>query len=162
MTAQPGPWRAVIADQTRTIYPDFKAALDAHSFADDVVTISVRRDSALPDGDGDKLPTAWLDADCAYEITAELIDDVSTNCGAEVRYAQARAMASGLNAVQAGARDEAIRVVAERFARGRADSGLYVHFTAEDGYGAFRAAGVTEVVDELAAVGLLAHPAEAS
>lgn len=98
-----GPWLAVLANRG-DVYPTFEMA--AEMLPDDAeMTISVVRGTALPvdNEDADGMRTAsscksYNVGDEIFEIDAWLIDPDDAGCGAEARYAQAQAMADGLNA----------------------------------------------------------------
>lgn len=90
-----GPWQAVIShagdayDGVRTARIELGATGE--------VDISVRRGTAAPD-DG-YLPGTYRPGDIAYEIEDVLITDRDDpSVAADARYAQAVAMAAGLNA----------------------------------------------------------------
>jgi hypothetical protein len=90
-----GPWQAVIAcagdayDSVRTAR--IELGMDGE------VDISVRRGSAAPD-DG-WLPGIHQTGDVAYELEyVPLTPDGDESVAAEARFAQAQAMAAGLNA----------------------------------------------------------------
>lgn len=88
-----GPWRAILA-QTGDVVPDDElGALDAS----DEVDISIRRGSALPDDEG-RLPGTCYSAD-VIELWEDLyVEDGDPGTSADARWAQAQAMAAGLNA----------------------------------------------------------------
>lgn len=114
-------WLAVLADRDGFVYPTFaQARADLDDDAE--MTISVVRGTALPVDDdlGDGLRACsgpYNAGDVAYEIDAYLVDPDDESEGAAVRYAQAQAMAAGLNSA-----DEIERLraeVAEARAEGR-------------------------------------------
>lgn len=98
-----GPWKAVIAHRGES-YDGIRTARIELGHRGEV-DISVRRGSALPHEDDDGyLPSSYATGDVAYELDdVELIDDGDPSVGAEARFAQAQAMAAGLNAAWAGA-----------------------------------------------------------
>lgn len=96
-----GPWLAVLADRDGLVYPTFDEA--RKYLPDDAeMLISVVRGTALPEDvpDSEELQVATLYdvGDLIFEIDAYLIDEDDVSVGAEARYAQAQAMADGLNA----------------------------------------------------------------
>src|ERR1051325_2811537 len=90
-----GPWTAVmsidgeILDRTQTF--DTLAP-------DDEVEISIRRGSALPDHDG-YLPGSYASGDIIELWDGLYVEDGDPSTDAPARWAQAQAMAAGLNAV---------------------------------------------------------------
>lgn len=98
-----GPWLAVLANRG-DVYPTFEMA--AEMLPDDAeMDISIVRGSALPvdneDGEGMREARTSVNydvGDIAMETDAWLVDPDDDSCGAEARYAQAQAMAEGLNA----------------------------------------------------------------
>lgn len=100
-------WVALIADPYGFVY---ESAEDARENAEDPkgeeFEISVRRGTAAalrPAGDRPRLPGTYLSGDMAYQLEDVWLDDVDETVGLAVRFAQAQAMAAGLNAAQAGA-----------------------------------------------------------
>lgn len=93
-----GPWAAVISHQGES-YDSIRTAL-AELGQDGEVDISVRRGTALAHEDDDGyLPGSYRTADVAYELDdVYLVDPDDPSVGAEARFAQAQAMAAGLNA----------------------------------------------------------------
>ncbi|WP_431977622.1 hypothetical protein [Micromonospora haikouensis] len=97
-----GPWLAVLADRHGTVYPTYAEA--TRRLPDDAeMTIRVVRGDAMPvddpDGEGMHLSDdSFHYGDQAYEIDAWLVDPDDESVGAQARYAQAQAMADGLNA----------------------------------------------------------------
>lgn len=93
-----GPWVAVISCSGES-YNDLRTARIELGLDGDV-DISVRRGTALPREDDDGyLPGSYRSGDVAYEIeNVYLVDDGDPSVAAEARYAQAQAMAAGLNA----------------------------------------------------------------
>lgn len=101
-----GPWKAVITDESRTVaWFDLEGATAKATFADDVFIVAIVRDSGLPAGDGPAFTPqpAWFEADMAHEIECPLIDDADERLSLKSRWAQAQAMAAGLNAAGGGA-----------------------------------------------------------
>ncbi|MDR7278916.1 hypothetical protein [Catenuloplanes atrovinosus] len=103
-----GPWRAILADADGFVYPDFATALlELGAESEEEMQIRVARGTALPNDRGGKtgtllrLPGSYTVGDQAYEIEAYLVDEDDPSIGAEARYAQALAMADGLNAAAA-------------------------------------------------------------
>ncbi|MEU4640870.1 hypothetical protein [Micromonospora sp. NPDC023814] len=96
-----GPWLAVLADRTGAVYPTYAEAAKV-LFDDTEMTIQVVRDSAEPvddeDAEGMRLPQQYFAGDLIFEIDAFLVDEEDPALGAKARYAQAQAMADGLNA----------------------------------------------------------------
>lgn len=92
-----GPWRAVIHYRGEC-YPDVRTAL-IELGQDGEVRIGVRRASALPDDeDMAYMPSSYATGDVAYELDdVYLVDDGDPSVAAEARFAQAQAMAAGLN-----------------------------------------------------------------
>lgn len=94
-----GPWVAYLADNYGYCYPTVDAALEELS-EDDEVRIGIARGTAVPterDG-GLRLPGSYETGDQVFEMDVFLVgecDDEST--GAAARWAQAQAMADGLN-----------------------------------------------------------------
>lgn len=90
-----GPWQAVLSvggeilDRTQTF--DTLAP-------DDEVEISIRRGSALPDEDG-YLPGTCRSGDLIVLWDDLYVEDGDPSTDAPARWAQAQAMAAGLNAV---------------------------------------------------------------
>jgi hypothetical protein len=89
-----GPWKAILAQG-----PDVLEGTDPLGELDpgNEVDISIRRESALPDSDG------FLPGTCFSGDVIELWDDLYVEDGdpatsADARWAQAQAMAAGLNA----------------------------------------------------------------
>ncbi|XTZ17073.1 hypothetical protein ACQSSU_06750 [Micromonospora echinospora] len=95
-----GPWLAVLADHTGDVYPTFALAADV-LVPETQMNIRIVRGSAMPVGDDDymRLADEYDAADEIFEIDAPLIDDDYPSVGAQARYAQAKAMADGLNHV---------------------------------------------------------------
>lgn len=94
-----GPWQAVIEDRGDA-YPSLDAARAVLGERGSV-NISVRRASALPDNwDVNHFPSSHhATGDVAYELDdVHLFDDEYSPVRAEARFAQAQAMAAGLNA----------------------------------------------------------------
>lgn len=90
-----GPWQAVISSRA-VAYPDL-ATVRIELGDDAEFDISVRRGSALPDDDG-YLPFSYRSGDVAYEICDVWMDgDGDPSVSAQARWAQAQAMAAGLN-----------------------------------------------------------------
>jgi hypothetical protein len=90
-----GPWQAVISARGDA-YDGVRTAL-IELGEEGEVDISVRRGSAAPD-DG-CLPGSYHTGDVAYELEyVYLVDPDDPSVGAEARFAQAQAMAAGLNA----------------------------------------------------------------
>lgn len=95
-----GPWAAILSHQGES-YPDMRTAL-IELGQDGEVDISVRRGTALAHEDDDGyLPSSYATGDVAYELDdVYLVDPDDPSVGAEARFAQALAMAAGLNAAQ--------------------------------------------------------------
>lgn len=95
-----GPWSAVLSCDGYCYNTVAEALADLDP--DDEMTISVRRGSALPHGgpnDPDPvLPGTYASGDCIFEIDVYLGGDGDLSTGCAARYAQAEAMAEGLNA----------------------------------------------------------------
>lgn len=97
-----GPWLAVVADRYGFVYDSVADAKD--SAEDDEVKISVVRGTAMPnDRNGTtgvllRLPGSHDSGDVAYELDDVYLDDEDESVAADARYAQAQAMAAGLNA----------------------------------------------------------------
>lgn len=96
-----GPWRAVLANRDGFVWRTYADAVENLADAEEM-TISVVRGTALPVEDeegGEARGAGTYDAgDLIFEIDAYLVDPDDDSCGAEARYAQAQAMADGLNA----------------------------------------------------------------
>lgn len=93
-----GPWTAVISN-AGDAYDSVRTALIELGM-DGEVDISVRRGTAAPD-DG-YLPGSYASGDVAYELNdVYLSADGDASVAAEARFAQAQAMAAGLNAAGA-------------------------------------------------------------
>lgn len=93
-----GPWAAVISRRGKA-YPDVRTArIELGDNGE--VDISVRRGTARPHEDDDGyLPGSYATGDLAYELSfVYLTDDGDPSVAAEARFAQAQAMAAGLNA----------------------------------------------------------------
>jgi hypothetical protein len=108
MSTQPnenltGPWVAVLADTYGFVY---ESVADARENADHAAGrefgVSVRRGTAAviePAGDRGRLPGSYHSGDLAYELDDVWLDDADDqSIGADARFAQAQAMAAGLNA----------------------------------------------------------------
>lgn len=97
-----GPWTAVLTDLTGFVYTSVADARDNVEDPDEQVSIAIVRGSALPDdrsGCRLRLPGSYHSGDMAYEMDDVYLDDPDDeSVGAEARYAQAQAMAAGLNA----------------------------------------------------------------
>lgn len=90
-----GPWEAVISHDADAYDSVRTARIELSS--DNEVSISVRRGSALPEHG--YLPSRYRSRDVAYELSGVSLDDDDPSVfGAEARWAQAQAMAAGLNA----------------------------------------------------------------
>lgn len=96
-----GPWLAVLADRDGFVYPTFAEAME-NLDEDEEMMIAVVRDSAMPTDGGDpeqlRMAGTYNAGDLIFEVDAYLIDPDDESLGAEARYAQAQAMADGLNA----------------------------------------------------------------
>jgi hypothetical protein len=91
-----GPWIAVISHGPDAYDSIRTARIELGD--DGEVDISVRRRSAAPDDDG-WLPGSYQSGDVAYELENVYLDgEGDAAVGAEARWAQAQAMAAGLNA----------------------------------------------------------------
>lgn len=110
-TALRGPWIAVLAENDGFVYPSVADAIESLG-EDEEVEIAVVRGTAMPnDRDGTtgvllRRPGSCHCGDIAYEIECYLVDD-DESVGAAARYAQAQAMAAGLNAAAAKAGETA-------------------------------------------------------
>lgn len=95
-----GPWLAVLADRAGDVYPTYAMAADI-LLPESEMTISIVRATAMPVGEDDsfRLPEQHNTGDLISQTDAYLIDDEDDSVGAEAKYAQALAMAAGLNAV---------------------------------------------------------------
>jgi hypothetical protein len=93
-----GPWAALISYRGES-YDSLRTAR-IELGPDGEVDISVRRGTALPHEDDDGyLPGSYAAGDLAYELEdVMLTDDGDPSTAADARYAQAQAMAAGLNA----------------------------------------------------------------
>lgn len=90
-----GPWQAVISSGGDA-YDGVRTAL-IELGEEGEVDISVRRGTAAPDDA--YLPGSHHTGDVAYELeNVYLVDPDDASVGAEARFAQAQAMAAGLNA----------------------------------------------------------------
>lgn len=102
-----GPWLAVLSDRSGFVFDSVEDARE--SVEDEEVTIAVVRGSCMPnDRNGTtgvllRLPGSYQTGDRAYEVEAYIDDPDDASIGADARYAQARAMAAGLNAAQEAA-----------------------------------------------------------
>ncbi|MBM0235913.1 hypothetical protein JNW88_00225 [Micromonospora sp. ATA32] len=95
-----GPWVAYLADPSGFVYQSVDDAMDDLG-GDEEVRIGVARRTAAPkerDG-GLRLPGTTTCGDEAYEIECYLDGDGNPAESAAARYAQAQAMALGLNRV---------------------------------------------------------------
>lgn len=91
-----GPWQAVLADN----YGYAMDGLDGLN-PDDEVSISIRRGSALPvfrDDDEPRLPGTCKSGDVIELWNHLYVEDGDPSTDAPARWAQAQAMAAGLNA----------------------------------------------------------------
>lgn len=88
------PWKAVLAQGAEILEgPDPLGGLDPGAEVD----ISIRRASALPDADG-FLPGSYATGD-AIDLWQDIyVEDGDPSTDADARWAQAQAMADGLNA----------------------------------------------------------------
>lgn len=100
-----GPWAAVIADRDGFVYNSVDDVRENAEDPEDEYTIAVVRGSAVPtDRNGTtgcrlRLPGSAFCGDKAYEIENIYLDgDGDETTGLEARWAQAQAMAAGLNA----------------------------------------------------------------
>lgn len=93
-----GPWRAVISHRGEAYDSLRTASIELGQEGE--VDISVRRGTALAHEDDDGyLPGSYHTGDVAYELENVYIEDPDDpSVGAEARFAQAQAMAAGLNA----------------------------------------------------------------
>jgi hypothetical protein len=89
-----GPWKAVLAYESYAI--DSLDKVDP----EDEVSISIRRDSALPSDDG-TLPGTYNSGDIIELWDGLYVEDGNPSTEAPARWAQAQAMAAGLNAAGA-------------------------------------------------------------
>lgn len=98
-----GPWVAILSDDSGFVFPTVEDAIESLG-GEEEVEIAVVRGSAMPnDRDGTtgvllRRPGSVMSGDVAYEIECYLIDPDDPSVGADARYAQAQAMAAGLNA----------------------------------------------------------------
>lgn len=89
-----GPWQAILS-QAGDVLDGTDPLGDLNP--DDEVDISIRRGSALPDEDG-SLPGSYRSGD-AIELWDDMyVEDGDPSTDADARWAQAQAMAAGLNA----------------------------------------------------------------
>lgn len=91
-------WVAVLADMNGFTYATVAEAIEALGEEDEVeirVEIRIVRGTAAPH-EG-RLPGSYQSGDLAAETYSYLVDPDDASVGAEVRYAQAQAMAAGLN-----------------------------------------------------------------
>lgn len=98
-----GPWVAVLADHHGYIYESFTDALaEFGENHDHEMKVCIVRGTALPsapsEDDVPQLPWSYLSADKVFELEPWLVDPDDAGTGAEARFAQAQAMATGLNA----------------------------------------------------------------
>lgn len=102
-----GPWLAVLTDSDGFVYSDFEVALEELGEEhDDEMTIAVVRGTALPieqdpgvEGSVLRMPGSYSCGDKVFKLDdVWLVDPDDDSVGAEARYAQAQAMAAGLNA----------------------------------------------------------------
>lgn len=98
-----GPWHVVLADRDGFVYDSLTDLIQDHADADEV-SISIRRGTALPvadadvdQGDDDDMDNTRLPGSYKADDLIEIFDDYVEE-GAEMRWAQAQAMAAGLNA----------------------------------------------------------------
>lgn len=104
-----GPWVAVLSDISGFVFPTVTDAIESIG-EEEEVEIAVVRGSALPnDRNGTsgtllRRPGSFSAGDLAYEIECYLVDPDDESLGAEARWAQAQAMAAGLNAAGGGDR----------------------------------------------------------
>lgn len=98
-----GPWQAVLADSYGFVYESVADAQENADDPDDEFTITVVRGGALPHNDSGcrpRLPGSYHSGDKAYELDDVYLDDPDDpSIAAEARFAQAQAMAAGLNDV---------------------------------------------------------------
>jgi hypothetical protein len=92
------PWKAVLADEDGDIL-DGLDGLDP----DNEVSISIRRGTALPDERG-ALPGTYKSGDIIELWDFLYVEDGDPSTDAPARWAQAQAMAAGLNSAEAAAR----------------------------------------------------------
>jgi len=95
-------WQAVIADENGHVYNSTTDALNV-LWEDDEIRIRVVRGTAAPwvDVDGGlRMPHSYSSGDVASDIECYLVDD-DESVSAAVRFAQAKAMAAGLNTAEA-------------------------------------------------------------
>jgi hypothetical protein len=96
-----GPWQAFIADRDGFVYDSVADALENIDDPDDEIRITVVRGSARPNdrsGDRLRLPGSSFCGDKAYELDDVYLADDDESVSATARFAQALAMAAGLNA----------------------------------------------------------------
>jgi hypothetical protein len=92
-----GPWQAVLSHRGES-YPDMRTA-QIELGENGEVDISVRRGTALAhEDDYPYLPSSYNSGDVAYKLDGIYFSDGDPSTDAEARWAQAQAMAAGLNA----------------------------------------------------------------
>jgi hypothetical protein len=98
-----GPWLAVLADRDGFVYESIDEARENFDEADEF-RVSIVRGTAMPskpldEDDTPRLPGSYSSGDQIFELDYLYLDgdgDLSVSAGA--RFAQAQAMAAGLNA----------------------------------------------------------------
>jgi hypothetical protein len=97
-----GPWQAVLAESDGFVYDSVADALENAEDPEGEFTVTVVRGSAMPNdrsGCRLRLPGSFLSGDKAYELDDVYLDgDGDESVSAVARFAQAQAMAAGLNA----------------------------------------------------------------
>jgi len=94
-----GPWQAVLAEPDGHVHASVEEAIEELG-EEEEVDIAVVRGTAVPtirDG-GLRRPGSYAEGDVAHEISCWLTDPDDESMGAAARWAQAQAMAAGLNA----------------------------------------------------------------
>lgn len=118
-----GPWQAVIADRWGFVYTSVEDARDNVEDPEAELTIAVVRGTAAPDDRGGttgcrlRMPGSWLTGDMAYELDDVYLDH-DPSIAAAARWAQAQAMAAGLNAAAGQDRGILVEELIERSSLG--------------------------------------------
>lgn len=96
-----GPWVAILSDSDGFVYESVADLRDSAEDPDgEMFEISVRRGTAAvirPAGDRGRLPGSCRSGDVAYELDDVWLNDEDDSIGVAARFAQAQAMAAGLN-----------------------------------------------------------------
>ena len=96
-----GPWSAYIAEDDGFVYDSIDDVRENAEDPEGEFTIVIVRGSALPDdrsGIRLRLPGSCMVGDTAHEMDDVYLDEEDASVGLEARWAQAQAMAAGLNA----------------------------------------------------------------